>query len=167
MSAVLAVAVTGTFYFRQGAFPATDIDMGKIVEGTTGTSISVTQYGHHKGCAYSHQPVSGTNAAPTRYDLMRTASACSLAGISPENSTTGAVAVMDLGITSTFRTGIVLIKTQVPGFGHFSKKRVCSLVPGRYRLNFTAGDEFLGTVTMYANYHGTPLVYKSRGTTDW
>jgi hypothetical protein len=162
---VHSIAVNGSVYDMQGSFLVTDVNTGKIVTGATNTNISVTVYCHYKGCTYTYKLINGTIAfRATHFDATSTTFSCSPSSIKAQHSTSCTVTVKDLANSSVNPSGNVSMQTRIAGVGHFANKGACTLSNGTCTLKFTTTDEFVGTATLYANYHGTPAYYKSQGT---
>jgi hypothetical protein len=160
--------LTGTYtYWTVGNFLGTDVNSGKVVYGTTNTNFTITCVGHSGrggGCTYVYTTDNGTIVFHlTKAEQTSVTVACSPSSVSAGSSSKCTAQVKDLWNSSNVPNGTIRLLS--PGTGTFSNKGVCTLAAGTCSLSWRAGDNTVGTVTISAIYAGSPVFYKSSGTT--
>lgn len=157
--------VTGNTHWIHGSFVGTDGNTGKAIYGSTDVNVTLT-VSCSRGCTTTYKFVNGSIVLhPTHADSTSTAFSCSPSTIANAKSTTCTITVTDLRNASILPKGTVKVQSGTTGVGHFASQGTCKLVRGSCSVKFTSGDEFVGRVTLSADYRGTASYYLSQGTT--
>jgi hypothetical protein len=157
--------IYGGTYTIYGSFVGTDANTEKVILGTTVTNITVTVH-CQRGCYDTWVLNSGTiTFHPTNADPTTISFSCSPGSINSGGKTVCQVTVTDQANASRIPTGTVKFSTQYSGVGTWSPAAKCTLSSASCKVTFTAADETVGTVTMYAHYVGSSAFYQSTGIT--
>jgi len=157
--------IYGGTYTIHGAFSGTDENTGKVVYGTTATNITVTVH-CQRGC-YDTWVLNSGNITfhLTKADPTTTHFSCSPSAIRSGGKTVCEVQVVDQTRPAQIPNGTVKFSTLLSGVGSWSPRASCTLVAGSCQVTWTAADETVGTITMYAHYVGNSYFYRSTNTT--
>jgi hypothetical protein len=163
---VHTVSISASVYTEAGTFTVTDADTGKIVSGTTSTTITATEHCSRTGCYYTYALVSGTiTFNVTNVDGTVTVVACNPSSFNSGGSTKCTATVTDQANHSKFPTGTVTFSISPYYYGTFSNKGKCTLSSGSCSVQFTPSDNSVGNIPIYAVYKGNTVFHTSSGST--
>lgn len=158
----------GSLYHITGNFSTTDINTGKIVNGSTSVIMSLT--GHSgRGGGYSYRLISGSiNVLETPKISHNTVTSvsCNPSSFSLASSTSCTAMVTNLAKQyAVVPTGTVSFSATNLGLGSFSPVS-CTLSSGSCSVKFSSNEEYgPGTTTIYATYNGDKGHLTSLGST--